>query len=137
MCVLPKDGAPVNDVNSYRPISLTSLVVKAMERLVLKRIVAKLDDKLQRMQSGFRQKRSTVDNLNYLLSAIENRWQHSSNAPFVAAFLDFSKAFDRTWHTGVLWKCHKFGIDGRAWRWIRAFLTGRQLRVVNSGYYSV
>ena len=135
VCVIPKDGAPINDVNSYRPISLTSLVVKAMERLVLGRITAQLDHKLQKTQAGFRRKRSTVDNIYCLLSAIKTQWS-DGHKPFVAAFLDFSKAFDRTWHTGVLWKCHQFGIKGRAWRWIRAFLTDRQMRVVSNGYYS-
>jgi ribonuclease HI len=107
-----------------------------MERLVLMRINAKLGDKLHRTQAGFRQKRSTIDNIYHLQAAIKTRWRQSKGAPFMAAFLDFSKAFDRTWHPGIMWKAHRFGIQGRAWHWIHAFLTDRQLRVVNNGYIS-
>ena len=38
VCVIHKPGTSTNDMNSYRPISLTSIVVKAFERIILKRL---------------------------------------------------------------------------------------------------
>ncbi len=60
----------------------------------------------------------------------------SKRGPFHAAFIDLNKAFDRTWHNGLLYKLHHMGVTGRAWRWIRDFLSGRQFRVVNNGMAS-
>ena len=39
-------------------------------------------------------------------------------------------------HAAVLYKLHRFGIVGKLWRWIRAFLTGRRMRVVHRGQCS-
>lgn len=45
--------------------------------------------------------------------------------------LDISKAFDKVWHDGLLWKLeHKFGVSGSLLQWFRSYLTGRQQRVV-------
>src|SRR5271154_5998888 len=52
------------------------------------------------------------------------------------AFLDIVAAFDSVWHEGLLYKLHKAGVTGRAWRWIRCFLSGRKLRVVSRGEMS-
>jgi hypothetical protein len=40
------------------------------------------------------------------------------------------------WHEGLLYKLHKAGVTGCAWRWIKAFLTGRKFRVVADGVQS-
>lgn len=135
VCILHKDGAPPNDPNSYRPISLTSLVVKAMERLVLRRILGRLGDKIYPSQAGFRPNHCTTDNLFYLWTAIQQKI-NDPNSEFGAAFIDFSKAFDKTWHNGLLYKAYQFGIKGKAWFWLKAFLSDRELRVVSNGYCS-
>lgn len=137
VCFLLKEGGDPADCNSYRPISLTSIVIKAMERLVLKRMMARVERKLLSTQAGFRRKHSCFDNIYELLSRIRRAWsQPFNNRRLPVAFIDFSKAFDRTWHDGILFKLHKIGIRGRAWRWVRAFLSDREIRVVNSGYCS-
>ena len=49
--------------NSYRPVSLTSYVVRTMERIVNERLkwYLEMEDLLAPEQAGFRQFRSTVD----------------------------------------------------------------------------
>jgi ribonuclease HI len=139
---LYKGKGATSDPDSYRPISLTSLVVKAMERLVLGRLVKQLESKLHVAQCGFRRKHACFDNIYALLTAIRRRWlsrqptgqQH--RRILSAVFLDFSKAFDRTWHDGLLHKLAGLGVTGRAWRWVHAFLSGRQLRVVQGALLS-
>ena len=113
--------------------------MKAFERIILKRIMNKLGDKLSSTQAGFRGKRSTIDNLYYLWSSIHHRWKDCEKEvrPFMAAFLDFSKAFDRTWHNGILYKIYQFGIRGRAWYWIRRLriFTCNAMIATNAIYY--
>ena len=47
--------------------------------------------------------------------------------------LDISKAFDRVWHTGFLYKLTSYGISGQIFGLISSFLSNRQLRVVPDG----
>jgi hypothetical protein len=51
-------------------------------------------------------------------------------------FLDISKAFDRVWHKGLIWKLHKIGIRGRLLVWIENYLKDRHQRVIINGQYS-
>ena len=37
-------------------------------------------------------------------------------------FLDVSKAFDRVWHKGLIFKLKQFGIEGELLEWISKWL---------------
>ena len=51
-------------------------------------------------------------------------------------FLDVSKAFDRVWHTGLLFKLQKLGVQDPLLSWIKNYLCDRQQRVVIEGQSS-
>ena len=51
-------------------------------------------------------------------------------------FLDISRAFDRVWHTGLLYKLRKYGIEGDLLEWIADYLRERQQRVCIDGVVS-
>ena len=48
-------------------------------------------------------------------------------------FGDISKAFDRVWHKGLLFKLKRIGIDGALLRWFESYLSYRTKRVVLQG----
>ena len=53
-------------------------------------------------------------------------------------FCDFSKAFDKVWHRGLLHKMKADGITGNLIDWISSYLKGRRQKVViknNSSAY--
>ena len=50
-----------------------------------------------------------------------------------AVFLDLSKAFDRVWHKGLLYKLECSGISGSLPALIRDFLANREQRVLLNG----
>ena len=58
--LLLKAGKPPGALKSYRPISMTSCVVKLMERLMAERIyyILELNGGLSKLQAGFRRGRS-------------------------------------------------------------------------------
>src|SRR6185437_4897519 len=112
----------------------TCAVARVMERILFNRIAPTIDAQLSPSQSGFRKGRSCYDNLLRITNAIQAARAKGFRLP--AIFLDLSKAFDTVWHTGLLAKLWQVGITGRTWMWIRSFLTGRQIRVVQSGYAS-
>jgi len=135
VCAIFKHGntdrsAPAN----YRPISLTSVICKLLERVILKRLWKLVGHRINRLQFGFRGGCSTLDallRLQHQIFAAFDKREHLS-----VCFLDISKAFDRTWHAGLLHKLAKIGVTGNAWRWCRAFLSDRKIRVVHDGQFS-
>ena len=51
-------------------------------------------------------------------------------------FFDLSKAFDRVWHEGLIYKLRLFGINGSLLAWFQNYLSDRQQRVVLGGKLS-
>jgi hypothetical protein len=123
---IPKPGKDPNNAASYRPISLLSVCFKMLERLILQRISPDLDKKIIVEQAGFRQGRSTCDQVLALTTFIENGFQ--SNLKTGTVFLDLTAAYDTVWHAGLLLKLARV-----LPRWvvetIELFLHGRRFRV--------
>jgi hypothetical protein len=122
--------------NNYRPISLTSIVSKILERCVLKKLWKVLKNKISTRQAGFRPHYSTHDAIYRLQSAVFDALERddlpAAEHYLSVAFLDISKAFDSVWHAGLLCKLSRLGVAGQLLRWLQAFLTDRRIRVVHN-----
>ena len=81
--------------------------------------------------SGFKKLDSTVNQLIHVSHLIYKGLDCSDKIACV--FLDLSKAFDRVWHDGLLFKLEKIGIRGRLHNWFKSYLTGRRQRVFLNG----
>ena len=127
-------GALASSPDSYRPISLTSVVVKVVERLVLSRVRAVFTPSPS--QAGFRAKHSCSDQLHRLNALLHSSHRHSTRSHRSVVFIDFQKAFDKVWHRVLLWKLHVAGVRGRTLRWIAAFLADRRIRIAHRSAYS-
>ena len=129
--ILPihKKGKDKEKPTSYRPISLTSCVGKLMERLINNRLTWHLESKghINAEQTGFRQNRSTEDQVTYISQAIEDSFQDKKHT--LAVWIDLEKAFDKVWKNGLRLKLRKCGIDGRMYKWIDKYLSNRKARV--------
>jgi ribonuclease P/MRP protein subunit RPP40 len=115
--------------NFFRPISLTSVAVKVLEKLVKKRLNEFLSNTsfYAEEQHGFREGRSCSTNL--LLAAEEYSAAKDEGIPTDCIFFDFAKAFDKTPHARMMGKVRKSGVMSSAATWLEAFLTGRRQRV--------
>ena len=127
-----KKGAR-NRAENYRPISLTSIAGKLMEKLVKDAVLCHLveNNLLSKRQFGFISGRSTVTQLlNYLDKCAE---VVARGGVVDSIYFDFSKAFDTVPHQRLSVKMTAYGIGGKLLSWIEAFLTGREQSVkVNS-----
>ena len=45
-------------------------------------------------------------------------------------FCDLSKAFDRVWHEGLIFKLQTYGITGDILQWFKSYLCSRSQRVL-------
>ena len=51
-------------------------------------------------------------------------------------FLDISKAFDKVWHDGLIFKLKSYGVEGELLLLLKAYLRNREQRVVLNGQTS-
>ena len=133
MILIKKKNSSLNDPETYRPISITSVVCRMMEKLILKRIInnSNLNQTLNNFQFGFRKKRSTLDAISRITEAINTTRQHKAQLPVL--FLDIKKAFDSVDHSILLQKIDGIRMDTRLKSWIRAFLQCRTFFISNNG----
>ena len=121
---------------NYRPISLTCICCKIMERLIHSHLFSHLESLniLCEQQHGFRPGRSCesqlITTLNDITKTIDSGFQTD------IIFLDLSKAFDKVPHYSLCNKLSYYGIRGKIISWIRNFLTNRHQRVVLDGFTS-
>ena len=124
------------DPANYRPVSLTSHVMKTFERVLRNRLVKHLEENtlISKNQHGFRKKRSCM---TQLLSHMEQIYKSLNEDHEVdVIYLDFAKAFDKVDHTVLLEKLKKYGVQGKAHAWIQEFLLNRKQTVVVEGHKS-
>ena len=122
--------------NNYRPVSLTSICCKILEKFVRDDIVKNLEKQglFHKDQHGFRYGLSCCTQLLEVME-VWTRW-FDMGLPWDAIYTDFSKAFDSVPHERLLQKVEAYGIQGNLLRWIRDFLSSRKQRVVLGGKYS-
>jgi len=131
--ILPllKAGKPAGQIASFRPVSLTSCVVKTMERMVSDRLyeIAETRNMFSPLQAGFRRGRSCEDQIMKMVQAIEDGFQKKRMERSVLVMLDYSKAYDKVWRQKLLLSMEEKGVPMKFVRWIDAFLSNRLARV--------
>ena len=125
-----------SDVTNYRPISLLSTIGKVFEKIIHKHVFNffRENNILTRLQSGFVPGDSTVNQLVDIYNTFCKAMDEGKEVR--AIFCDVSKAFDRVWHKGLLYKLSSVGIIGPLLRWFSNYLDNRQQRVVLPGVHS-
>ena len=126
-------GGSRTEPSQYRPISLTSHIIKVMERMLRKQIVGflELNEKMDPKQHGSRAKRSCLSQLLEHHLEILDMLERGENVDLV--YLDFSKAFDKCDINILIHKVKALGITGKVGRWINSFLKNRKQNVVVNG----
>ena len=121
------------DISNYRPISLTSIVCRIMEKIIKHELEGFLDKYklIIKSQHGFMKKRSCLTNLLEYLEYVTNIVDKGDSVDVV--YLDFSKAFDKVSHRKLIRKLWSYGIRGNLLGWISSWLIGRKQRVVLNG----
>ena len=120
--------------NNYRPVSLTSIVCRVLEKLVRKGIVAHIKSLIVDEQHGFMEGRSCSSQLISVLDVWTQILDKKESLDVV--YLDFQKAFDTVPHQRLLTKLKAYGVHGSVHAWINSFLSQRKQRVVVNGAYS-
>jgi hypothetical protein len=123
---------------NYRPVALTSHLIKVFER-ILRKVLVKHIEKLGLLPDGQHGSRAMRSTLTQLLSHWDSILDGLENADGVdSVYLDFSKAFDKVETSVLLHKLREGKVRGRVGCWLAAFLDSahRQQAVVVEGRIS-
>lgn len=136
--ILPfcKPSKNPNNPENYRPISLLPALGKLFEKLILKRLQNFITENniIPPSQFGFRQNYSTTHQLLRITEFIANSFHQNQYS--TAIFIDISKAFDKVWHQGLLYKLKQKDTPDYLFNIIKSFLINREFRVKVNRTYS-
>ena len=128
VCPLHKKGDR-HSADNYRPVSLTSVISKVMERCVKSAIMAFMmtNNLITPAQHGFLPHRSCLTNLLMADEEITRIIDSGTAADLV--LIDFAKAFDSVNHRLLCHKLQSLGVHPSLVEWTRDFLAWRTIRV--------
>ena len=120
---------------NYRPVSLLPVFSKLFEKCIYDVLYNYFatNNLFSSCQSGFREGDSCVSQLLSITHDIFTGFDANPPLDTRGVFLDISKAFDRVWHEGLIYKLKSYGVTGPLLSLLRDFLSGRYQRVVLNG----
>ena len=123
---------------NYRPISLLPIFGKILEKLMYDSLYSLLvtNELLNPNHSGFRPGDSTVNQLISITHTIFKAFDCNPPLDVGSVYLDISKAFDRVWHDGLIYKLKRCGVSGEFLSRIQSFLKDQKQRTVLNGQSS-
>ena len=125
-----KPNKPKDQPSSFRPITLLSCLGKIYERIINSRLQFIIEEKklLSPTQSGFRNKRGTMDTLLQIEQDISDALGNKKVAVFV--YVDLQSAFDSIWGEGLIYKMMNIGIKGNLLKILHNFFDSRENKVI-------
>ena len=124
-----------NKVDNYRPISLTSLIMKAFEKCIRVELFDTCKHLINSSQHGFLPEKSCTTQMVPFVDDLAIGIQECSRTDVI--YFDFAKAFDSVNHDIILHKLkHQFNVDGTMLNFLKSYLKNRTQRVVINGKQS-
>ena len=99
--IVPKTG-DLSDCSNNRGITLLSVSLKLLNRILISRITPGLEEILRSNQAGFRHGRSCAEQI-FVVKQLFERCKEFNSHPIYACFVDYKAAFDSVDRT-ILWE---------------------------------
>ena len=116
------------DVQNYRPISLTCIAAKVMERVMYDELLCRTQHLIDDRQHGFLKNKSCATNMTTMQDSVSNNLL--LDLPTDIICFDFAKAFDTVNHDLLLSKLKfRYNIEGCMLKFFKNFLKNRRQRV--------
>ena len=129
---IPK-GPSSSFIANYRPISITPVLSKVIEPMVAVRLGGFIEHcgVLPTTQFAYRKGLGTCDVLLCVSHTLQSAFENGQEAMIVQ--IDFSAAFDRVNHKGILYKLSSVGIGGSVSSVLTQFLSNRSQYILVDG----
>ncbi len=133
--IIPVPKKPkITGLNDYRPVALTSVVMKSFEKLVLAYLKDITGPLLDPLQFAYRANRSVDDAVNMGLHYVLQHLDRPGTYVRIL-FVDFSSAFNTIIPSLLQPKLTQLSVPTSVCQWITSFLTDRQ-QLVRLGKFS-
>eukprot|EP00732_Lithocolla_globosa_P002683 Lithocolla_globosa_v1_NODE_1850_length_2298_cov_3.220241.p1 type:complete len:317 gc:universal NODE_1850_length_2298_cov_3.220241:1427-477(-) len=117
-----KAGKSAAHLDGFRPVTLTNSLAKLLEKILQLRLQPILLRVILDLQAGSQKGRSSREQLFILINLL--MLSSSDDIPVYVAFIDFRKAFDSVWHSGLFLKLWVAGLTGKPWLLLRRWYEG-------------
>ena len=87
-------------------------------------------------QSGLLPGDSCIAQLLSIIHEIQTVFDENPTVDVRGVFLDLSKAFDKVWHDGIIFKLKAYGVEGKLLSLLKNYLENQEQRVVLNGQTS-
>ena len=135
-CVVPVPKTPhPKDLNSYRPVALTSHLMKTLERLLLVHLRPLVSSSMDPLQFAYQPGIGVEDAIIHLLHSSLSHLENAGSTVRIM-FFDFSSAFNTIKPTLLKDKLECTGLDHHLTTWILDYLTNRPQYVRTQGCQS-
>ena len=126
------------DKKNYHLINLLPIFCKIFERVIYNSLFNYfLSNKLfTPSQSGFLPGDSSIAQLLSIIHEIQTAFDNNPTVDVRGIFLDISKAFDKVWHDGLVFKLKSYGVEVELLSLLKNYLQNREQRVVLNGQTS-
>ena len=121
---VPKVSCPTENKH-FRPIALTSSVMKCFEKIVVNMVKPMVSSDLNPLQFAYKKGRSTEDSVLYLIS----KHLEDPKAYARVLFADFSAAFDTVRPQLLIQKLMNLNVNPSIVKWFHSLLTNRPQQV--------
>ena len=128
--LIPKITNPI-DMNDFRPISLVSLPLKIITKLMANRAQKIITSVIHQNQYGFIKGRNIQDCLGFAFEYIH--LCHQSRKPIIILKLDFEKAFDKIEYNAIIAMLKAKGFGPRWINWVTNILNTASTSVLLNG----
>ena len=127
-----------NLIKNYRPISLLPVFSKIFEKIIYNSLYSYITTNklLNPCQSGFQKGDSCVSQFLKITHDIFKNFDCDPPIDTRSIFLDMSKAFDKVWHDGLLYKLKAHGVEGKLFNLLLNYLSDRKQRTLINGQES-
>ena len=113
-----------SELNHFRPVALTSIVMKCFERLILSHLLPHVQSQLDPYQFVYRSRRGTDDAVACLLHKLFEHMETAGNYARIL-LIDFSSAFNTIQRHVMIDKLQKLEVPAALVHWVFNFLSNR------------
>lgn len=131
---IPKPGKEdYTSPKSFRPISLNSVLLKWLEKLIDRHIKDVMNESfpIQSSQHAYQQGKSTETALHELVSQVEDTFDKKEY--LLATFMDIAGAFDNITFDAIEMHLNRCNLNANVCGWIKHMLTHRLITVEMHG----
>ena len=111
--IYKKHSKPIHDPNSYRRITITSLIGKILEMYILQTAFVKIESGQNPLQKGFTKGTYAMTSALMFTEALAEAGD--TKTTLYTACIDASKAFDVVWHNSMLHALYNLGLPSACW----------------------